>query len=90
MFSFVQMGKDPPLYDETDKSYRQRSQDQPHPETGCAASEPFGNAKGDKSTDHIERAVGNVRNSEHPENEGQAGCDDKQNGRAAQAYKDLA
>jgi len=87
---FVQVGKDPPLYGKAEKGYRKRSQGNRHPETRCASSEPFGYAKGDEGADHIERAVRNVRDPEHAEDEGQAGCNDKQNGRPAQAYKDLA
>jgi len=87
---FVQAGKDPPLYNEANKGYRKRSQNHRHPETRCAPSEPFGYPECDEGADHIERAVCDIRNPEYSENERQAGRDNKQNGRAAQAYKDLA
>ena len=90
MLPFVQVRKDPPLYDKAEKGYRKRSQDHRHPETGCAPSEPFGYTECDEGSDHIQGAVRNVRDPEHPENERQAGRDDKQNGRPAQTYKDLA
>ena len=90
MLPLIQVCEDPPLHDEADQGHRKGSQGHRHPEARCAPSEPFGYAESDEGSDHIERAVCDVRDSKHPEDEGQAGCDDKQNGRAAQAYKDLA
>ena len=77
MLPFVQVCKDPPLYDKAEKGYRKRSQGQRHPETGCTPSEPFGYTKSHEGSDHIQGAVRNVGDPEHPENERQARRDDK-------------
>lgn len=77
MLPFVQVRKDPPLYDKAEKSYRKGSQGQRHPEAGCTPSKPFGYTKGDEGSDHIQGAVRNVGDPEHPQDERQARRDDK-------------
>jgi len=77
VFSLIQPAEDAALNDETNKGHAKGRQNDGHPVTGNTPTEHPGHGVGHKRPDHVKRTVSNVGNSQHTENEAQAGGNDK-------------
>ena len=90
MLTLVEELEDGPLGDEAYQGNPEGSDEQGHPEAGASTPEEVGDGEGEEGPDHIEGAVGHVRDAQHPQDEGEARGHDKEDDRPAQADEDLA
>ena len=83
MFPLIKMLKHSSLCKQAYNCYCKRCTDEGHPESHFSPTEYPGDCKGHKGPDHIERAMGYIRNTQHSKDKAQARGDDKKDHRAA-------
>ena len=88
MLSLVEMAEEGPLGHEAEQSNDQWGQYQSQPETDPSAN-PLRDGEGDKGPNHIERAVGDIGNTQHAQDETQPSADNKQDHGPAESNQQL-
>jgi hypothetical protein len=90
MLPFVEKLKKTPLHDHTQKGHSQRGKEKSHPEPQRASAESLRDSEGHEGAYHVKGTVGHIGNTQHPEDEAQAGGNYEKDRRPAQTHKNLA